>query len=374
MDFFTICAVNYLPMARVLANSIRVHHPQSKMVLLLCDKPPDFVDPKKEPFDAIIEVEELPIPDRKAWIFKHDIPELCTAVKGIAFQELFRRFNFENLVYLDPDIVLFSPLKVVEKRLAGLNVLLSPHFVNPRERAGGGLEELNWMAAGIYNLGFLAVKNSSESHRFLSWWSKRCYEYAYYSPAEKLFFDQPFLNYTSAFFDSAGVLRDTSYNAAYWNMDERKLTGSLQEGFYIDDQPLAFFHFTHLGYRQEEVFGYMKSFGPNVLDLTQHYLRWLEEAGRSQFRGIPWSYSCYDDGKFITAHQRKIYRLDPHIQIRFPDPFQVHRNSPSYRSWYQRHYSFSVFCSKAWSSFKDMIRPVRDRFRRRRLNKNRPVA
>src|SRR3989338_1796908 len=365
LNFFTSCAGNYLAMARVLANSIRTYHPDSKIVLLLCDRLPDFVKPEQEPFDAIIQTEDLPIPNKKAWIFKHNIPELCTGVKGIAFREIFRRFNFDNLVYLDPDTVLFSPLKAVEEALAHADIILTPHVTVPIKHGTPGLIELDWMSQGVYNLGFLAVKNSAEGHRFLTWWAKRCYDHAYYAPTEGLFYDQPFLNFAPAFFPNTYILRETNYNAAFWNSRDRKIT-CRGNAFFVDDQPLAFFHFTHLGYHEREILEKMDFYGPALTKLVKLYYGRLQQAGSDQVKNSPWWYSRYDDGKPISDHQRTIYRRLPQLEVRFPDPFQTRPLAHAYRHWYYRHYSLAVLCAKAWFSLKDITRPVRHLLRPRR--------
>ena len=55
-------------------------------------------------FDDIIPIKDLPISHLPAWTFRHRLVELCTAVKGIAFQYIADRFGAERIYYFDPDV------------------------------------------------------------------------------------------------------------------------------------------------------------------------------------------------------------------------------------------------------------------------------
>jgi len=75
---------SYLNRARVLYSTLRRFHPDWDLVALVTDRPPAGFrfDPTSEPFDRLVYADDLAIPDFKAWLFKHDVVEACTAVKG----------------------------------------------------------------------------------------------------------------------------------------------------------------------------------------------------------------------------------------------------------------------------------------------------
>ena len=52
MQVFTSAAVNYVPKARVLAESVKRHHPEATFHLVLCDPVPDWLAESPEPFDS----------------------------------------------------------------------------------------------------------------------------------------------------------------------------------------------------------------------------------------------------------------------------------------------------------------------------------
>ena len=90
MHFFTSVTSNYIPKARVLARSVKTHNPDAVFSLMLADQLPEDVNLADEPFDEVYFLENLGITFLEAWIFKHSLVELCTAVKGPTFLKIFQ--------------------------------------------------------------------------------------------------------------------------------------------------------------------------------------------------------------------------------------------------------------------------------------------
>ncbi len=86
ISVYTSCALNYLPKARVLAESLACVEPRASLTLCFNDVPPDWLDPATEPFDRIWLPEDLGYDP--GWIFQHNVMELCTAVKDRALMRL----------------------------------------------------------------------------------------------------------------------------------------------------------------------------------------------------------------------------------------------------------------------------------------------
>src|SRR4051812_29047153 len=115
MIFTTSICANYIPKARVLAQSIRKHHPEARFVLCLVEKK---IDPRleKDPnFDLILTPADLAIPAYKTFLFKYSLVEASTAVKGHLMLRLMDLFPAENkFVYMDPDTWVISPMVELE--------------------------------------------------------------------------------------------------------------------------------------------------------------------------------------------------------------------------------------------------------------------
>ena len=109
-------AFSYLNRARVLFQTLRRFHPEWELVALITDKPPPGFrfDPAREPFDRVVWAEDLGIPDFQAWLFKHDVVEVCTAVKGPFIHQACSS-GADAVIYLDPDTALFASLSPLSR-------------------------------------------------------------------------------------------------------------------------------------------------------------------------------------------------------------------------------------------------------------------
>ena len=129
---FTSASFSYLAKARVLGTTLKRFHPDWVFSLCLTDRePPGFVfDPAQEPFDRIIWSHDLPIDNAVGWLFKHEVVEACTGVKGPALKLLLDE-GADKVFYLDPDIAVFNSLTPLVEALDSHSVLLTPHQLMP---------------------------------------------------------------------------------------------------------------------------------------------------------------------------------------------------------------------------------------------------
>ena len=167
LHIFTSAAVNYLPKVRILCRSVKEHHPEAVVHLALADLRPAWLGTQGEPFDHILEMSELGIPNWRAWSFTHDIVELSTAIKPFALRHLLRLPDAATVLYFDPDMVLFSRVDDILATLKGANVALTPHQTRPEQTLEAILDnEVASLKHGIFNLGFIGVRNTAEGRRF----------------------------------------------------------------------------------------------------------------------------------------------------------------------------------------------------------------
>lgn len=322
---FTSITANYLPKARVLATSVKHVHPEVKFHLVLSDVIPESIVIENEPFDSIITIKELPIPELKAWIFKHSVVEMCTGVKPIAFQEIIRRYNCKKVIYLDPDIVVFNRLDSILGKLDNYSILLTPHQTKPEEYNEAVVDnEICSLKYGVYNLGFIAIRNSGEGRRFLDWWSKRCLDFCYDDIPEGLFTDQRWIDLAPVFFTDLYILREPIYNVSTWNLTQRVAKGSLKKGILINGEPLGFYHFSGIDSGMQEIMLNKYASSSLVLfQLVKWYREQCEQMGQSAFGKLPCFYSYFDNGELITKEQRLLYRQKLDLQHAFPNPFST---------------------------------------------------
>jgi hypothetical protein len=338
VHFFTSITCNYIPKARVLAHSVKQHVPGAVFHLLLCDRPPEDFDLDKEDFDHLILLDDLDIDNKAAWIFKRGVVELCTAVKGLGFQEIFRRFDPDKVIFFDPDIALFSNVDLIEQALNQHSILLTPHLTEPEQAYSAVLDnEVSCLKYGVFNLGFLAVRNTSQGMSFVNWWSERLRDFCFDDKQSGLFTDQKWVDLALAFFPDIGILREPQCNVSTWNLSHRRATGDITSGIQINQRPLCFYHFSGLDSGAQKVM--LEVYGehsPVLLQLRNWYLQQCKQMGQKQLGQAPCHYQFYDNGDEISPAERLLYRYREELAERFPDPYACPDSGDSYQNWYRR--------------------------------------
>lgn len=338
MHFFTSITANYLPKARVLARSLKRENPDAVFHLVLADRVPDGFELAREPFDRVIAIEELGIPDLDSWIFKHSVVELCTAIKGAAFLKIFDSAGADKVVYLDPDIVVLNPLDELSRLLDSHEVVLTPHQLVPEQDYQAIIDnEICSLKHGVFNLGFLAVARGQEGMRFLNWWRDRLLLFCYDDIPNGLFTDQKWVDLAPCFFD-VHILKDKSYNVATWNLTHREVTSGRDGRLEVEGSPIKFFHFSGFDSGDQEIM--LKRYAPSgspLFDLRKWYLRELKEAGQEEFGDLPCIYSTFSNGEPIPYEARLLYRSRADLIKAFPRPAQVTEDRNCYYWWFKVH-------------------------------------
>lgn len=334
---FTSITANYLPKARVLARSLKQLAPGATFHLMLCDQPPEGFDLDREPFDALLTLEMLSIDNLEGWVFSHSVVELCTAVKGAAVEALFERERADMVFFFDPDMVLFARFDELIRELAAHAVVLTPHQTAPEQTVDAIMDnEMASLIHGVFNLGFLGVRNTQEGRRFSRWWRDRLLLFCHDDRSRGLFTDQKWVNLAPCFFEGIGILRSPAFNVATWNISQREATGSLEGGVLINGEPLGFFHFSGFDSGAQEVM--LKKYGrqsPVLFELRKWYIEACRAQGQEQQGNVPSCYARYDDGTPITLDQRLLYREREDLRRAFPDPFST--VGGGYLAWYRQN-------------------------------------
>jgi glycosyltransferase involved in cell wall biosynthesis len=309
--FFTICSNNFMAYSRTLIQSAKDHHPNVDFYIFLADEVVD-VDGFYPDRSRVIPAGKLPIPDFDSFAFQYEIMELNTAIKPTAFINLFNK-GYDYVLYFDPDIEVFHPLTSIFDLLdAGASFVLTPHLCSPAEEDSEP-NDVVIMRAGIYNLGFLACSWQLETQRMLHWWARHLRFECVSKQEAGIFVDQKFMDLIPAFTDNSRVLRDTTVNAAYFNLGQRKLT---QQGanWFIDGRPLSFFHFSGIEpSKTDQLSKYTNQFRGEALtgplqELILHYCEKLAANGQGTIpRGI-YAYERFDSGTPIHKFVRHMFR------------------------------------------------------------------
>jgi glycosyltransferase involved in cell wall biosynthesis/SAM-dependent methyltransferase len=311
VDACTIIAKNYVAYARVLARSFREHNPDGRFFTLVIDDHEGWIDPAEEPFElvtpALLDIEHF---GRMAALYH--VLELSTAVKPWLLRHLLGDAGCERLLYLDPDIEVFSPLDELDGLLAEHRVVVTPHILDPMPRDGLKPSETDILVAGIFNLGFIGLSRGEDTDALIDWWAERLERDCVVAPERGFFVDQRWIDFAPGLVESFHVLRDPGYNVAYWNLSGRELTDG-PDGVRVNGQPLRFFHYS--GYDPRDPGRLSKHQNrvslvdvPVVRKLCDAYGSALLENGFESSADWPYTYRELPGGIELDAAMRALYR------------------------------------------------------------------
>lgn len=209
----TAVRANFVAHARVLAGSLRRHHPDLALHVVLADAVDGRFDPRAEPFE-LTQLDPAVLAGR-------DPKEAVVAAKAEAVAARLRA-GADCVLFVDADSLVLGDLTPALERARGAAITLVPHHVAPVATVA---EELVQLVGGTFNGGMLAVSDRPAGHAFLAWWRERLRTHCRDATAEGVFFDQRWLDLVPGLFDGVEILRDPAYDCAYWNVAQRTLAG-----------------------------------------------------------------------------------------------------------------------------------------------------
>ena len=320
---FTSCTFGYLAKARVLAQSFKKYNSDYEFALVMIDKEPEgfIFNLAEEPFDTVYYIEDMGLENYESWMFGHDVVELCTAVKG-PFLKKFTNMGYDKIIYLDPDIAVYNSLSPIIDLLDSHSIIVTPHQVTPEEEKIAIIDnEITALNYGVYNLGFLAIRNNANGKRLANWWNDRLLEYCHDDLPKGLFVDQKWFDLVPAMFDGVYILRDPGYNVASWNLSHRKISITNKCIYVNGIFPLRFYHYTKLGPIGRKMTERYAKDNYEVFELWDKYEHMVEENTPLNLPSKWWYYGMYRDGTPIEKAERVRYRSNPNLKNVFPHPF-----------------------------------------------------
>lgn len=338
MIIATIAAQNYAAHALALAKSLQSSMPGAKRVLCVVESKNSLPHQVESAFNHIVLAHDLELPDKESFFFRHNVAEASTAIKASLLLRLLDHFLDEDLfVFLDPDIVVYSGFEELESLQQCAGVVVTPHLLgnetNPNITGAFLFRMLN---AGIFNLGFLAIKRSAESRAFLQWWRDRLLSWCYFDLQRGMFVDQKWVDFSLGLFDLT-VLRHVGYNVAHWNLRNRTISnenGNLE----CNGQPLRFVHFSGMT-SESAIATRLRSIASRnfVHGLARDYLNDLASCGQKEFEKFTWSYATFSSGERISREAQAAYRSFAALRKQIPEPFNS-SNSEIVGAYEKEHY------------------------------------
>lgn len=335
----SIIAGNYLAHARTLADSFLRHHPGSRFYLLVIDELP--AGEKPPPGVQVLSPEDLELSRFTEMSFKYDVTELATAVKPTLLSLLFQRYGEDHVIYFDPDILITRSLTELEQAWTDGDIVLTPHLLAPIQADNRLPSERDILIAGAYNLGFIALRKTDTVFAFLRWWADRLADDCRVDPCRGLMVDQRWVDLVPGLFPPTVILRDPTYNVAYWNLAARQIEeatprqgtrlfrGRHGSRFMVQGRPLGFFHFSGFdpqvpGRLSRHQSRHALVDGTPLGNLFRSYALLLKRNGIERVSEWSYGFEDFDNGASIPPVLRQVYAdLDEPIRRAFGDPFRT---------------------------------------------------
>jgi hypothetical protein len=334
----TIVAKTHLPYARVLARSLRQHHPDVPLHVLLADEVDDCFDPGQEPFELLL-LRDLEVPNNDRFRFSHEKQPLSYAATPYLLEALLNR-GFRRTLFIKQESLVTGPLDPAIELLDRCAILLTPHLVHPLEGPDRVARELNILQSGAFNVGLIGVSESNAARSFLRWWQDRVYAHCRHAILEGMHYEQRWVDLVPAFFEDVCVLRDPAANVGHWNLPERRSI------------PVRLLRFSGFDPdRPESVTRYSDRVSIDDLrDLAEtfaEYAEKLKEAGWEEARRWPYAYDQFDNGVPIPELAREVYAALGADADRFGSPFAT-SGSGSYFHWLNEPVDGERRVSRLW--------------------------
>lgn len=335
--FFTICSKNYQAFAKTLLDSLAETHPDIDRYLLLADKKDNSLSNNSVRNNChIFWVEDIDIPNLNRMAFMYNIMEFNTSVKPFFIKQLFD-MGYRKIVYLDPDIYVYRPLSYVFSLLDDNCILLTPHILSPIPEDGLEPTELHISTSGMYNLGFIALRKSSEVDSFLSWWMDRLREKCVIDHAHGIFVDQRWVDFVPSFLQKVFIIREKGYNVAYWNLHERLPISFDESGPRTVGEPLYFYHFSGLDiYNPHHISKFQNRYtldsDNGLMTLCTKYQETIMGNKHHKYKQLSYGYDVFDNGRRISPLTRKLYRSVHSSNVNQLNPFIVNKDNIFYNN------------------------------------------
>lgn len=334
----TIVCRNYLAQARALFESFGANEPTVRRYLLVLDAEPGDVD--VDPGIEVVSPGRLPVPEFASMSFKYGVVEFNTAVKPFLLSLLLDQYGEREVAYFDPDILVMRRLDELRAALATSSIVLTPHITRPIPDDGLTPSEPDIMVSGAYNLGFIGLRDTEETRRFLTWWGRRLEDGCRIDVARGLFTDQKWIDLVPGLFPGTRILRHPGYNVAFWNLHEREIE-RMDDGYRVNGAPAAFFHISGFDPDRPDLVSKHQTRtrvepGSGLAALLEDYAARLARHGWREAREEEYGYSRFADGMRVHALLRRLYLdLDPAERRRLGDPFRE-LGSGGFRDWATR--------------------------------------
>jgi hypothetical protein len=312
MTVTTVVTRSHLGDARVLASMLRRWNPGARCLVLVVDAGREDVKGlgRVEGMECVA-LEELGLPDERAFCFQYSAFELCNALKPWFMRWVRQRSEGAAIVHLDSDVGVFASLEDFIGWVRSCDVLLTPH-VTVDYPADGCIPKRRILGfVGVYNAGVVGVGPGEEGMRFLDWWAGETLHGALDAPSDGMFADQKSLDFVPSLFPGSVICRHPGVNLGHFNLHARRLERRGAE-WWVEGERLLLGHFTSVDYERLEFLPPLDRplirQQPLVKEWLREYAEERKRNGAGEDRKLGYGLARFTDGTPILPATRRVFR------------------------------------------------------------------
>ena len=332
---FTIVAKNYLSFALTLGDSLKLQDNSLDFYIFIVDDLKGVPVGYSTKYTTIVIDEDI-VANHFEMAFKYNVTEYSTAVKPFVFTYLFNTYKYDKIIYSDPDIYFYQSPNSIYCLLDNNFCILTPHIIDIATAHTSEATDVGLLFAGIFNLGFIALKKSCDAVILLNWWQQRLRNFCYADRMESLHTDQKWIDFVPSLFREGVHISDNKgYNIAYWNIHERELFENNNELKVLstNDLSVTFLHFSGNNPLNILVNKQCKNLDINQYPTWKKYIvkygEMVKNNGFEMLIELPYTYNMFNNGDTISILHRRIFRKLQELQKTesYDNPFLTTPNS-----------------------------------------------
>ena len=286
--------------------SVAEHHPEADRFCVVVARDTQQADSLRDEFTSI-PVASLGLPGGDDFLFQYDTAELASVAQPWIIDHAFSR-GYDTVFFIAPHIRIYQPLLEAFRLLdTTADVVLTPHFTAPISGPRHP-DAVDVLGMGIFNPGFLAVRRTDNTCRFIRLWQENLHRNDVLPLA-----DQRWHDLIPALCDRTAILRHRGYNVTPLNLEERRVHVDRTGQLLADDEKLAFFNFSGFNPEHPEASTHSQAMhvaNEAVVQLSRAYAEALQELGSAWYAGLPNEFSIFSDGSRVTGAERARFRRD----------------------------------------------------------------
>lgn len=279
-------------------------------LFILCMNDSVYYMLNKIGFENIIAIQlkdlEINNPDLSIAKSNRTFHEYCWTLKPIFLKYIMDNFSgAEYYAHLDADLFFFSNVDPIFNEDPDASIILINHR-NSKEF------EHYYELSGLYNTGFVGLKNNDEAKIAMKLWIERCVKKCTieYDTINKTFGDQRYVEDWPQIFKNVHIVNSIGANVAFWNVKSYKISKN-NDIVYVNNSSLIFYHFSSvviLGPKEFDLCSFYYIDDKNLIKYVYDpYIRYLSNSIYNIINEFPWFDKGFvDKVNILNLHNYKI--------------------------------------------------------------------